>query len=278
MLRTKQVRSWLTSLIAIVATFSTVHAQEVSEELERKVQASLVLERTELAPGKINYLGIRLQMAHGWHVYFDGLNDSGLPLQAEWTTPDGVRIGKIIWPAPKRKIIGDFILDHIYEKDVLLLVPVRVQEDLEGARVEIRGQFTWMVCDEICLMESDEVSLVAEVSVAGAEPPPSSSKPLFDRARGRLPGAEPPPDVRVAVEGASMVVRGEADELVFYPGPMCTRPVDLISDGVARGGELTVRFDGEPERMEGLIEIKRGDSSRFVRINHPEQSDDSTDR
>ena len=144
--------------------------------------------------------------------------------------------------------------------------------------MEIRGEFAWMVCDEICLMESDEVSISARVATAEAEPPLSSSRRLFERACGRLPKGEPPSDVRVVVEGTSMTVEAEADEIVFYPGPACSRPVDLISDGATKGGTLTVRFADRPERVEGLIEVRRGDSSRFVRIDHPEGSDDSTSR
>jgi thiol:disulfide interchange protein DsbD len=253
-----------------------------------KVRASLVAEHEALAPGRVNYIGIRLEIEPGWHVYYDGLNDTGLPLSADFRAPDGVKIGALIWPAPKRKVLGDFIIDHIYEKQVLLLAPVRVEHALAGSRVEIAASLEWMVCQEACLLETSNVTLSAEVADEGSEPRRSKASALFEETRKRLPveegwksgakkpdaeGAGPASETNAAsisiTEGSLVVEAAGADEIVFYPGSRCSRPVDLIEDGAARGSRLEVRFEGGPEHVEGLVEVKRGKESQILRVRHP---------
>ena len=45
----------------------------------KNVKASLVSETASLRPGQPVTLGLRLEMADGWHTYWKNPGDSGLP-------------------------------------------------------------------------------------------------------------------------------------------------------------------------------------------------------
>ena len=57
------------------------------------VEAELVSERTALVPGAATTVALRLQMADGWHTYWQNPGDSGLPTTLAWKLPEGVTAG-----------------------------------------------------------------------------------------------------------------------------------------------------------------------------------------
>jgi thiol:disulfide interchange protein DsbD len=173
------------------------------------VTVSLLSETASIQPGREVTLGLRLQMADGWHTYWKNPADSGLPTRLTWRLPAGFEAGPLQWPRPER-IAAPPLMSYGYEGEVLLPVTVRTPRDLpagEPLRLAVRAD--WLECAEICLPGKAELEVV--LPVRDAAPAPSDAAPLFARAREDLPGDAGPWRVRALAVSKRLV-------LAFTPG------------------------------------------------------------
>lgn len=227
------------------------------------VTARLICATTALVPGTTNELGIHLTIEPGWHVYWDGTNDSGFPLSAAWTLPEGWQAGAIRWPAPTRHVLPGNILDHVYLDSVTLFVPVEVPGAGAGATVTISADLNWLECGTVCVPGRQVVTLTLPVAEKGQMPGPSKEAKELEKARGRLPRALPKDKSTVALawsDGRVEISVPGARELFFYPGNQCTRLSDPVRDGEAKGSRMNLEL-GKVEgavkaRLQGVLEVR----------------------
>lgn len=228
-------------------------------------RARLIALQPAVVPGTVLMLGVTFDIDPGWHLYWNGLNDTGLPPRVDLALPDGFEAGKILWPAPTRYITGDRdLLDHIYKDRVTLIIPVRVPEkiDMTGLvhrSIQIRASVEWLVCDEACLSEFAELTL--DLPVRRHVMVDSPDGPLFAKARTRLPKAIKPAHSPISArwEGTTLeIIAPTAAEIVFYPDATSSELRDRFADAVARNGPLRLRFAprrGKIARGSGVLEL-----------------------
>ncbi len=153
------------------------------------VRARLVAESEALVPGRTVTLGLHMAMKPGWHVYWRNPGDSGLPPEMAWRLPEGFSVGPVQWPVPER-IPVQTLMNFGYEGAVTLLVPLAVPESARaGETVRLSGTLSYLVCEEICIPGSAELSL--DLPVASTADPASGQAALFARARAALPETAP---------------------------------------------------------------------------------------
>ena len=63
-----------------------------------------------------------------WHGYYANPGDAGQGMDLTLDLPDGWTMGEPIYPVPERLVIAG-LMNHIYEGDYTVLVPVRVGAD-----------------------------------------------------------------------------------------------------------------------------------------------------
>ncbi|MFN7020781.1 MAG: protein-disulfide reductase DsbD domain-containing protein [Phycisphaerales bacterium] len=234
-----------------------------------KARPSLISEADELSPGKVTWLGVHFKIQKNWHIYWDGRNDSGFPVEASISAPPGYKVGQLKWPAPKRHIAEGEILDHIYEDSVTLAFPVDVPATAVGS-AEFSAKLSWLVCHESCVAEEAEVRLTLPVSATGsAESTPGSpaaaSHPLFAAARAKwpkpLPDTDTPGSPNLAWQGSKVFITVDgARELLFYPLGDCSEVDHLIKAGAARGNSLNLQLRAEKgvsPVLHGVLEVRR---------------------
>lgn len=233
-----------------------------SDEPEKqRARAKLIAEHAAVAPGQTAYLGVSFEIDAGWHIYWDGAGDTGMPVQVELQLPEGYTAGEILWPAPKRHVSPGDLLDYIYEDRVTLLVPVTVPADAKaGERVRISAQLDWLECKDYCLPGASEVELVLPVAPDAGEK--SADALRFDEARKRVPRPLPTGEgagVEAAWKGDRLTVRAEgATAMSYYPKSGAARLVDPIRDGAGKGDTLSMEFEpglGGQTRVAGVLEI-----------------------
>jgi thiol:disulfide interchange protein len=155
----------------------------------KHVQASLVAEVESIRPGEPFWVGLRLQMADGWHTYWKNPGDSGLPTRIAWTMPEGFEAGPIVWPRPERIEAGPLV-SHGYEGEVLLpIVIVPSPKVAPPGPVKLLARVNWLECKEACLPGKADLELVLPVAVQAPKPVPEWAG-LFAKTRSLLP-AEP---------------------------------------------------------------------------------------
>jgi DsbC/DsbD-like thiol-disulfide interchange protein len=149
------------------------------------VQADLLSDVSAVQPGKPFWLGVRLTIDDGWHVYWKNAGDAGLPTRIKLKLPDGFTAGPIQFPAPHRFVQPGNIVIFGYEGTVMLLAKITPPATLPA---DFQGQFvadvSWLVCSqEICL--PGKASLNQTLSLASSPQP--NNQELFQDWVGQLP-------------------------------------------------------------------------------------------
>lgn len=206
----------------------------------------LVSAESALRPGEMNDLGLLFDIDEGWHIYWAGVNDSGLAPSAQWVVPPGVEMGSIQWPAPHRYVAPGGILDHIYEGQVLLLVPIFVPEEAAGQMLTFAAEVDWLVCKDSCVPGYASVRLsipVGAISDTGGQPEVTEYSDAFEAARARLPDEYVESDSIVKIRVARGTVEIDAPgarTVSYYPQSEASRAENLLQRG--QSGEQRLRL------------------------------------
>jgi DsbC/DsbD-like thiol-disulfide interchange protein len=224
----------------------------------QRAEVSLIAESDAVHPGETFTLGVRFQMQPGWHIYWPGQNDAGDPPTIDLKLPEGWTAGEIQWPAPKRHV-AEIILDHIYEGQVTLLIPVSVPAHATpGKTATIRASLVWMICEEVCIFERGERSIDLSIARPGAAgnsdaAPAVRSTPgreAIEAARRLLPRpiTDRTPGITIAQTTDKLrIIVPNASRLEFYPSKAGPALHDALSDAAADGDTLDMSWTEPPD-------------------------------
>jgi len=245
---------------------------------EPHARAELIAEQDSAVAGQTLFIGLHLDIDEHWHVYWNGYNDSGYPIELNLEAPAGYEIGEVLWPAPERLVHADGeVLDHVFHDSVTLIVPITVPtEATPGESVTITGSADWLVCKKACIFESDD-KLEITVPISGFTKR-SSDAPHFDKTRDRLPEPIGRMDIVEAerIGDTLDVFSPGAMTIAFYPAQDCPPAINLIDDGQINGPRMKLRFEhdkAEHAPIRGVLEIfgrgTMGPNSRVYLIDLP---------
>ena len=235
------------------------------EEARDLVQASLASDHEALSPGTTTTLVVRLQIKKDWHVYWLNPGDAGVPTKVELTLPKGLVSAGPRFPAPERLEHEDGFIDFSYEGQVLILVPVTLEDSPEGqalvgGKVSLGVKATWLVCKEACIPGQAELALSLPVLAKGAKR--EAKAPVVDQVRAAQARLATPLPKGVSASFSGLELRFEAPEakgLTWFPlVPEAAGPADLKAL-VVKGPRLAVAYPSEvrqSKRVKGLLAIR----------------------
>lgn len=228
----------------------------------QNVRATLLSETAAVVPGRPFWLGLRLQMQPGWHVYWKQPGDSGLPPRVKWTLPPGYTAEDVVFPYPQRFTEGT-LATYGYTGDVLLLARLTAPASPAQGSAGLSALVSWLECRDKCIPA--KVSLGLELPV-GPSAGPSRDAALFGAARERLP---------VRSDGWSFAASG--DRIVLRPPRRWRAPASAeffgLQDNVIqfaapqrvvggpRGWALELARDPNgavPQTLKGVLVARRG--------------------
>jgi thiol:disulfide interchange protein DsbD len=156
------------------------------------VQAELIAEPAAIASGEPFWVGLRLRVKDGWHVYWRNPGDSGEAVAIDWQLPPGFTAGPIVWPTPNRIPVAHLV-NFGFESEVTLLARIAPPASLDAsAPVTLNASATWLVCQKECI--PGEASLIRSLPVATPGTPPQldpTMRSVFEQARASLPKPSP---------------------------------------------------------------------------------------
>jgi thiol:disulfide interchange protein DsbD len=261
------------------------------------VDFRMAVEHSPMNPSAGTTLALIWEVEEGWHVYWKNNGDTGMPLGWELELPAGIEAGEPRWPAPERYVSGGFIVDHVLEGEVVVLVPLRVSSSarasMESAGVgelTVRASSEWLVCKEACLPGSGS----GEVSFSFAESAADEQHDeLFARARAALPvtrralrerGDRAASRVTARFVGGALEVSAPgAAKLRWFadPSEAGVRPADRVEDCAVEGDRMRIPYSGpvsEMSRVGGVLRAwygsGEGERSVAVRIDVPGPASD----
>lgn len=132
------------------------------------LESRLVLAHSALVPGEKTWLALDVKMEDGWHIYWQNAGESGLPPAVELAKPEGISTGPIHWPTPI-KFETEGIVNYGYHGQTQLLIPLDVSKDIQASSATVQAKVDYLVCENVCVPEFVELSVVLPVAKAGAE-------------------------------------------------------------------------------------------------------------
>ncbi len=147
------------------------------------ITAKLVGESATVAPGGVIILALDYTTTKGWHTYWVNPGDTGLATKIDWNLPDNVVIDDIRWPTPE--LLPSFgLMSYGYDSRATPLITMYNNSKLvEGDILPIKAHVSFLVCSDVCVPESLDVSLNLKVSKNAS----GGDAGLTGKAYGRLP-------------------------------------------------------------------------------------------
>ena len=177
-------------LCALVLALASSQAQVIDGQ--QLVSAKLLSSKTAVIPGQPFEVGLLLEMAPGWHTYWEYSGDAGLPTKIAWTLPAGFESGAVQWPVPHLLIEPGEIWTYGYDGKVLLITTIVPPANLPaGGTVTLRAKASWLVCKDMCIPGSVELELNLPVAAVS----PRANEEIFNEFRSQVPSAGAPPFV-----------------------------------------------------------------------------------
>jgi thiol:disulfide interchange protein/DsbC/DsbD-like thiol-disulfide interchange protein len=232
---------------ALLAVSGPDHANAASEPEGPRVRVELVSEVGAVSPGETFWVALYQRITPGWHTYWANPGDSGEPPRIEWALPSGFKAGEITWPFPEKIPVGP-AMTYGYSHEVVLPIPITPPPGLSpGARVTLRGQASWLVCEKTCIPEEAPIALTLPVT-SGAPPPDPRGARLIVAARQRVPTPSPWPasfvatreDVTLTLKAAGLTPERITDVWFF---PARWGALDLAAPQRARVDGAGIRLD-----------------------------------
>ncbi|HLO40852.1 MAG TPA: protein-disulfide reductase DsbD domain-containing protein [Phycisphaerales bacterium] len=227
--------------------------QPPSSSQSRRASVSLIADTNTPEPGKPFLLGIHFELSGNWHIYWNGMNDSGRAPTIKLQLPAGWKHAQVQWPVPKRHVVADIVLDHVYEKQVTLLVEVTPGPDRITDPAVIKADLTYMICDEMCEIERAQASLTLDPHAPSRA---DGSKDTISAAQARLPrplsqaardGFTIERLVQASADGSGVEKAGfkiaGAAEVELYPALETPTIQGLLRSGSVKGDAVIVEFE-----------------------------------
>jgi thiol:disulfide interchange protein len=254
-------------LVAALVALWSAQAQAPGET--NHMRAELLAEAPPV-PGETLTLAFHFTPEPGWHGYWLNPGDAGYGMELDWRLPEGWEAGEPQYPVPEKLVIAD-LMNHVYEGDYAVLVPVTVPE---GAAVQnvvpIGVEANLLVCtDEICVPERKDLTLDLS-QVAGRDA-------RFDGWRAAIPAELDSPaafeataeTLRLAIPlPASLALREphvfiDQTQLVDYVAPQgFSRDDDTLVVEIPRKG-----VSQDPAEVSGILDFGgEGQGVRFAAV------------
>ncbi len=257
----------------MMLTGSSIAAEQPNFD-EQHLAATLRSSHQTLSAGDQFYLAFDLVIDEGWHTYWDGLSDTGYaPTISFETNTQALSFGEPVWPTPERYIAPGSILDHIYEDEIAVLIPVEVEQSASAPlHVVITASIDYLICKEYCLPESAKATTAIAIA-STTDPKPDQS--VLSIAN-ELPVDLIDYDIQWSTEQATLTVPG-ATHYRFFPSDECTQPADLIKQGDVESSSMTITFDrsyddpSDPIRLSGRLSIRKSGQWRHYNIDTEHQ-------
>ncbi len=175
------------------------------------VTATLLASTPAALPGDSVWLGVRYDVAPGWHIYWTNPGDSGMATSLSLQADQG-ETGPVAWPGPERIDVAGGLVNYGYTGSVTALQPVRIAPDASG-RLHVEGHTRWLVCkDDICQPGDAPLALDLQLGRhAGGD--------RFSAERARLPGPLPKGAHSTRTDTGRTLLLPDPATLTLFPDP-----------------------------------------------------------
>lgn len=116
----------------------------------------------QIAPGETSQILIKVDLAEGWHSYWENPGDTGFPISLSSAT-DNVTIGEQRSEVPQIIKYQEFV-NYGYEDVFYLLYELKYADDLKPQKLDVNLDLTYLVCNRVCIPETVELNFQIDVT------------------------------------------------------------------------------------------------------------------
>ena len=163
------------------------------------------------------WLAWKIEREEGWHTYWTHPGEVGLPPSVQWDLPEGVEAGPLVFPPPKRVMMGK-VAAHGHHGETLFLSQISASDKFKpSGDLTIRGNISWLACSKTCLPGFSEIELSLPLEKTIRED--KSWSAAFNTFREKLP-QDPPVDWKASAhdEGGKFKLVVPVEEGAENPG------------------------------------------------------------
>jgi thiol:disulfide interchange protein DsbD len=177
-----------------------VVAVSMGEEKPLRKTELLILESDRPS---IMTVGLHIELAPDWYLYWANPGDAGLAPEITWDLPSGYEAGPPRFPVPEKMTHGN-IVTYGFKNELLVLCEIRPSGRLTPtAAPAVACRLDWMACRESCVTGHE----AAEVSPAVLTPAAlKRSREILSRFALRFPKTID--TSRIAIQEAGLVKSG----------------------------------------------------------------------
>jgi thiol:disulfide interchange protein DsbD len=220
--------------LALLILSQAAHAATSAPVTTERDTATIVSESDSYAPGQPMRIGLRLQMAPGWHSYWSNPGDAGAPPTIEVT---GAAAGPIAYPVPQQ-LRESGLTSFAYTGDLLLPVTITPPASAHGP-LRLSVHATWLICANVCVPEEAQVSL----TLPEGKPALGADAPLFAAADANMP--RPSPFAAHVTQGGLLTIdapRLAVRDVKFFPAEAGLFDQGADPSAQSDGHRLTVQL------------------------------------
>ncbi|MBN2497897.1 MAG: thioredoxin family protein [Deltaproteobacteria bacterium] len=175
--------------LALVLWPASSRAESEAPSDAQPVRASLIADVAQAGLGEELRVGVLLEMAAGWHVYWTFPGNTGKPTRVRFEADE--RFAKVLEPRfPPPRIFDREPIEQLsfgYAGSVLVMADAMVFEAPESGPVRIEASVSWLACKQACVPGKARLSLDLPT---GPSSQPSSERARFDRVQRDLPASD----------------------------------------------------------------------------------------
>jgi thiol:disulfide interchange protein DsbD len=247
---------------------------QAEEGKSAHITARLIAESATVAPNGDITLALDYTPAPGWHTYWINPGDTGLPPRFKWNLPDGLTVADAQFPAPE--LLPTFgLVSYGFNGQTVLLIPAHNGSKLTaGDTLPIKAHVDFLVCADVCIPESLDVSL--DLKVGAPKPGPDAG--AIDKAKQALPaplGAQATVDLRgdqVELGFPVKDIKAQGAYFFFEQGNVIAAASPQALDTGAAGFSLSGKAAGAvlPDgALSGVLKLADGKAYRVTLTRAP---------
>lgn len=210
-------------------------------------------------------VGLHIEIAPGWHLYWANPGDAGLAPEVTWELPAEYEAGPLQFPVPEKIVSGD-IVAFGFTAEVLILCKIKPAGTAAPPKpLAIACRLDWMACQESCITGHEDMKISP-----GAQTPAERerAREIMSRFAARFPKRLDA--ARFAAREAGLVKSGDGWQLHillsgedaarisdFYPYPVENFVISHNRIAVS-GGNVTIPLEPSGPsaalgRIDGLL-------------------------
>ncbi len=225
---------------------------------------SVLTEYPSAKPGSEIRVIVSFAIDAPWHLYWDGLNDTGQPPQFKWTLPQGWTMSQPQFPIPHRNVQPGDIVDYIYESSLKLGFNLSIPKDAASGTESFGAAIEWLECSDRCMFGAGDVKTSIEVRgwdvTSAPKPNPEAQKAIRELdEHSPKPWSQAKDVVMELQESSAIFTAKNAIRLEFFPGRAGSTPKNQLSGTAVDGPVLNVEFLTEKAqpKVDGILAVYR---------------------